>query len=62
MWQVKREGAAKSLKKFKTQAEAIAFAKEKAANQENKVVIHKEDGKIRKQDYSKKNTENKDAE
>ena len=55
MWQVKREGAAKSLKKFKTQAEAIAYAKEKSAHQENNFVIHKEDGKIRKQDYSKKN-------
>lgn len=53
-WQVKRAGAERALKKFKTQAEAIAFAKEKSENQDNNVVIHKKSGHIRKQDYSKK--------
>lgn len=53
-WQVKRAGAERALKKFKTQAEAIAFAKEKSENQDNNVVIHKKSGQIRKQDYSKK--------
>jgi len=53
-WQVKREGSTKALKLFNTQAEAIAFAKEKAENQENNIVIHKKSGQIRKQDYSKK--------
>ncbi len=53
-WQVRREGAQKPLKLFNTQLEAIAYAKQKALNQETSIVIHKEDGKIRKQDYSKK--------
>lgn len=53
-WHVKREGAEKALKLFDTQAEAIAYAKEKAVNQENKIVIHKKDGKIRKQKYNNK--------
>ena len=39
---------------FDTQAEAIEFAKEKADNQDANITIHKVDGKIRKQDYSKK--------
>jgi len=40
---------------FDTQAEAITFAKEKADNQDGNISIHKVNGKIRKQDYSKKN-------
>ncbi len=51
-WQVKRENAAKALKNFDTQQEAIDYAKEKAENQGNQVVIHKTDGKIRKQNYN----------
>lgn len=39
------------LKLFDTQAEAIAFAKEKAENQDGAITIHKKDGKIRKQRY-----------
>ena len=35
-------------------ADMIAYAKEKAVNQENKIVIHKKDGKIRKQKYNNK--------
>ena len=50
-WQVKAEGAEKALKLFDTQAEAIAFAKEKAENQEGNITIHKKDRKIRKQSY-----------
>ena len=38
---------------FDTQKEAIAYAKTVAGNQEGNIVIHKVDGKIRKQDYSK---------
>lgn len=51
-WQVKRENAAKALKNFDTQQEAIDYAKEKAESQGNQVVIHKTDGKIRKQNYN----------
>ena len=50
-WQVKLAGGEKALKLFDTQAEAIAFAKEKANNQDGSIVIHKKDGKIRKQNY-----------
>ena len=53
-WQVKGEKAGKALKLFDTQKEAIAYAKTVAGNQEGNIVIHKVDGKIRKQDYSKK--------
>ena len=52
-WQVKGEKAEKALKLFDTQKEAIAYAEEIADNQEGNIVIHKKDGKIRKQDYSK---------
>lgn len=52
-WQVKGEKAEKALKLFDTQKEAIAYAKTVAGNQEGNIVIHKVDGKIRKQDYSK---------
>ena len=37
-----------------TQKEAIEYAKKLADNADSSIVIHKEDGKIRKQDYSKK--------
>ena len=53
-WQVKGEKAGKALKLFDTQKEAIAYAKTVAGNQEGNIVIHKVDGKIRKQDYTKK--------
>ncbi len=50
-WQVKLSNGARPLKLFDTQAEAIAFAKEKAKNQDGYITIHKVDGKIRKQRY-----------
>ena len=53
-WQVKAEKASKALKLFDTQREAIAYAETIAENQDGNFVIHKKDGKIRKQDYSKK--------
>ncbi len=52
-WQVKKAGGTKAIKLFDTQAEAISFAKEKSEKQDNNVVIHKKNGQIRKQDYSK---------
>lgn len=58
-WQVKGEKAGKALKLFDTQKEAIAYAKTVAGNQEGNFVIHKLDGKIRKQDYSKAESEKK---
>lgn len=54
-WQVKFAKGEKALKLFDTQAEAIAFAKEKARNQDGNITIHKTDGKIRKQNYNKNN-------
>lgn len=47
-WQVKRTNAQKALKKFKTKAEAEAYAKEVASNQGVGVVRQKKDGKIQK--------------
>jgi hypothetical protein len=51
---VKFANGKKALKLFNTQAEAISFAEEKADNQDGSITIHKVNGKIRKQDYSKK--------
>lgn len=53
-WQVKYGGGKKAIKLFNTQAEAIKFAEERAESQDGSISIHKRDGKIRKQDYSKK--------
>ena len=47
-WQVKKANAQKALKKFKTKAEAEAYAKQVAANQGTSVVRQKKDGKIQK--------------
>lgn len=47
-WQVKRANAQKALKRFKTKAEAEAYAKQVAANQGENVVRQKKDGKIQK--------------
>ena len=47
-WQVKKANAQKALKKFKTKAEAEAYAKQVAANQGTTVVRQKKDGKIQK--------------
>lgn len=47
-WQVKRANAQKALKKFKTKAEAEAYAKKVATNQGASVVRQKKDGKIQK--------------
>jgi len=48
-WFVKREGSDKILRILETQREAIAFATIKAITQNTSFVIHKQDGKIRKQ-------------
>ena len=53
-WRVRKEGSQKTIKYFKTQKEAIAYAEKLAENQDSSIVIHKKDGSIRKQDYSKK--------
>ena len=50
-WQVKAEGASKTLKLFWTQEEAIDYAKTVAGNKEGRIVIHKEDGSFRKLKY-----------
>ncbi|NMA06031.1 MAG: DUF2188 domain-containing protein [Acholeplasmataceae bacterium] len=51
MWRVRRSGSSKVIKHFKTQQEAIEHAKRYAKDNETKIVIHKRDGKIRKQKY-----------
>lgn len=50
-WQVKLSKGARALKLFNTQEEAIVYAKELAKNQDGFIVIHKLDGKVRKQRY-----------
>lgn len=52
-WRVRKEGSNKTIKFFDTQLEAIGYAEELSKNNDGSVVIHKVDGKIRKQDYSK---------
>lgn len=50
-WQVKASKSAKAVKLFTTQLAAIDFAKKLAANQDARIVIHKEDGSFRKLTY-----------
>ncbi|MCK5731426.1 MAG: DUF2188 domain-containing protein [Tenericutes bacterium] len=50
-WYVKREGSDRVVKVLLTQKEAIAFATIKSITQKTSIVIHKRDGKIRKQIY-----------
>lgn len=57
-WRVRKQGSQKTIKYFKTQAEAIAFAETLAENNDTSIVIHKRDGSIRKQDYTKKKSSN----
>lgn len=50
-WQVKKEGASRALKRFKTQKEAIEFAKNLEKTTETGYIIHKADGSTRKKTY-----------
>lgn len=50
-WRVRKSGSDKTIKFFKTQKEAIDYAKWLAKNADSDIVIHKTDGKIRKQKY-----------
>ena len=54
-WRVRKEGSQKTIKYFQTQVEAIAHAEKLAESVGSSIVIHKVDGSIRKQDYTKKN-------
>ena len=53
-WRVRKEGSNKTIKYFQTQKEAIDYAEELAESAGSSIVIHKLDGSIRKQDYTKK--------
>lgn len=53
-WRVRKQGSQKTIKYFNTQAEAIDFAQDLADKAGSSIVIHKLDGSIRKQDYTKK--------
>ncbi|MDE6504391.1 MAG: DUF2188 domain-containing protein [Clostridia bacterium] len=50
-WQIKLEGGAKAIKLFDTQAEAVAYGKTLAENQDARFVLHKLDGSFRKLTY-----------
>ncbi|MFA7589444.1 MAG: DUF2188 domain-containing protein [Acholeplasmataceae bacterium] len=53
-WRVRKSRSQKTIKFFDTQKEAIDYATSLADSQGSSVVIHKVDGSIRKQDYTKK--------
>ncbi|MBU1143355.1 MAG: DUF2188 domain-containing protein [Firmicutes bacterium] len=53
-WRVRKEGSDKTIQFFDTQKIAIDFAQDLAEKSGSTVVIHKLDGSIRKQDYTKK--------
>lgn len=53
-WRVRKQGSQKTIKYFPTQLEAIEYAEHLAEQSDTKIVIHKVDGSIRKQDYTKK--------
>ncbi len=53
MWRIRLRGSNKTIKFFNTQKEAIDEAERLAKEYQGRIVIHKVDGSIRKQDYSK---------
>lgn len=53
-WRIRKEGSTKTIKFYETQKEAIDAASDLAEKAGTTIVIHKMDGTIRKQDYSKK--------
>ncbi|MDO9629433.1 MAG: DUF2188 domain-containing protein [Acholeplasmataceae bacterium] len=53
MWRVRKSGSDKTIQYFDTQKLAIEFAQDLADRAGSTVVIHKLDGSIRKQDYTK---------
>ena len=50
-WQIKKSGSTRALKRFRTQKEAIEFAKGLEDTTGTAYVIHKADGKTRKKTY-----------
>ncbi|MGB4129934.1 MAG: DUF2188 domain-containing protein [Acholeplasmatales bacterium] len=50
-WRVRKQGSRMTIQHFDTQAEAIKFAEDLAKKADGSIVIHKKDGKIRKQNY-----------
>lgn len=50
-WQIKKSGSDRALKRFKTQKDAIEFAKGLEDTTRTGYIIHKADGKTRKKTY-----------
>ena len=50
-WRVRKSGSQKTIKYFDTQKEAIDYAEDLAEKAGTRIVIHKLDGSIRKQNY-----------
>ena len=50
-WQIKKSKASRALKRFKTQKEAIEYAKNLEDTTATGYIIHKADGKTRKKTY-----------
>ena len=53
-WRIRQEWSTKTIKFYETQKEAIEAASDLAERNNTTIVIHKMDGSIRKQDYTKK--------
>lgn len=50
-WRVRKEGSKKTIKFFRTQKQAIDFANKLIQNNDGQVVVHKVNGRIRKQGW-----------
>lgn len=50
-WRVRKEGSEKTIKFFSTQSEAIEYADNLTKTNGGHIIIHKVDGKVRKQYY-----------
>ncbi len=49
-WNVKRQGAERATKSFKTQGQAVLFARKISSNQDAELVIHDENGRLFKKE------------
>ena len=49
-WSVRKSGASRASRVFKTQSEAIKFARKQAKKEGSELYIHKKDGTIRQKD------------
>ena len=53
-WRIRLQGSKKTIKYYDTQKEALDYAKSLADNNDGSVILHGLDGRIRRQNYTKK--------